>query len=43
MNERQMIDEIDAELEKEQGYGLTDDEVWIIQRVYEKLAENNNE
>jgi hypothetical protein len=38
MNEEKLINKIDAEIEKERGYGLTDDEVRIVSRVHNLLT-----
>tara|TARA_A100000171_G_C2072268_1_gene115323 strand:+ start:279 stop:398 length:120 start_codon:yes stop_codon:yes gene_type:complete len=38
MNEETLINKIDTELESKRGFGLTDDEVQIVQRVKELLT-----
>ena len=37
MNEDQLIDKIDADLEWKRGYAMTDEEVYIVKRVYQLL------
>ena len=37
MNEDQLIDKIDTDLECKRGYSMTDEEVYIVKRVYQLL------
>jgi hypothetical protein len=37
MNEDQLIDKIDKDLEWKRGYGMTDEEVYIVKRAYQLL------
>ncbi len=36
----ELINKIDADLEKERGYGLTDDEIRIVSRVLDMYLES---
>ena len=43
MSEEQLIDKIDADLERKRGYSMTDEEVYIVKRTYQLLNKNNYE